>query len=485
MAAPKVILVGHCTASTAQVFCCAELDPARPSPLSRLVWRAGGMSGVSDVPMTAAPPYALAVHHLKDLPASAEVAYTIDIVNADVTRRRDVDFEGAALTHSFRLLPAGRPLRLALVSCNGAHEVDDPAQRYELWRRLKEQIALGRVDLIVHAGDQVYSDPFLRTYVPRLDREGGASADMLEPLTQEYRRVYANTWSVPEVADVLTSCPSVMMWDDHDICDGWGSNDGDERPARHVIFHAARQAFVEFQASHNPPRIDASSFACGFTHEREAILLLDGRSHRSYKDGAILGAGQAAVARDWMRRCPQSLRRLYLVLGVPPVHAKVSAFFTFQKWIPVEKTFAADVRDGWTSPNNQTECAALMAMIFDFVREHPSTVVTILAGDVHVASVGRLQREGALVWQVTASGIGSPPPSGVAGWILKVVTRPRLPLGAGAFGHLDPVMPGENDILLRRNFAVVEVNEDQGETQTASFFAEGVNQPIKIPRPSA
>jgi hypothetical protein len=201
-----------------------------------------------------------------------------------------------------------------------------------------------------------------------------------------------------------------------------------------------------------------------------------------YKDGAILGAEQLAVARDWLRRRPQTLRRLYLVLGVPPVHAKVSAFFTFQKWLPVEKTFAADVRDGWTSPKNQAECASLMALIFDFVREHRSTAVTILAGDVHVASVGRLEQEDALVWQVTASGIGSPPPSGLAGWMLKVVTRPRLPLGGGVFGNLDPVMPGDNDILLRRNFAVVEASDDEGEAQAASFFAEGLDRPIVIPR---
>ena len=76
----------------------------------------------------------------------------------------------------------------------------------------------------------------------------------------------------------------------------------------------------------------------------------------------------------------------------------------------MEKTFAADVRDGWTSPKNLAECAALMALVVDFLREHRSTSVTILAGDVHVGSVGRLEAEQSVVWQVTSSGIGSPPP---------------------------------------------------------------------------
>ena len=34
-----------------------------------------------------------------------------------------------------------------------------------------------------------------------------------------------------------------------------------------------------------------------------------------FLDGAILGAQQLGVARDWLRRRPQTLRRLYLVVG--------------------------------------------------------------------------------------------------------------------------------------------------------------------------
>src|SRR5207253_9610607 len=139
--------------------------------------------------------------------------------------------------------------------------------------------------------------------------------------------------------------PILMMWDDHDICDGWGSNDVDDRPSRDVIFRAARQSFMEFQASHNPEGIDPSSFACAFPHADQAVLLLDGRSHRLYQKDRVLGAGQLEAARGWLAARPKTLRQLYLVLGIPLVHAnaKFESPFTHQKWLPIHKDFATDL----------------------------------------------------------------------------------------------------------------------------------------------
>ena len=487
MIPPRLIVVGHCTSNSAAIFCGANREVAGPGAVARLAWRAGAASGVSDIPLTAAPPYAIGVHQLLDLPVSAQVTYAIALAADHAALPAPDSILAAASPRTFRLLPTGRPLRVALVSCNGAYEVSDPAQRYVMWPRLRAQIESGDVDLVIHAGDQVYSDPLLERYIPKLDDEGGAPPELLGPLIEEFRRIYLDAWTVPEVADVLTSCPSIMMWDDHDICDGWGSNDGDDRPSRDVIFRAAGQAFIEFQASHNPARIDPTSFACAFSHADEAFLLLDGRSHRSYRDGRVLGAAQLDVARRWLAAQPQTLQRSYLVLGIPPVHAnaKISSAFTHQKWLPIHKDFAADLRDGWTSPNNARECAVLMDVLFEFLDTHAATEVTILAGDVHVGTVGRLERcdatgtpdAASAVWQVTSSGIGSPPPTWPLAWVLGVVTRSALSLGAGVSGRLHPVMEHGRDVLLRRNFAILRPEE-------VSFFAEGLDEPLTIALPA-
>jgi phosphodiesterase/alkaline phosphatase D-like protein len=277
-----------------------------------------------------------------------------------------------------------------------------------------------------------------------------------------------------------------MMWDDHDICDGWGSNDVDDRPSREVIFRAARQAFIEFQMSHNPAGIDPTSFACAFSHQDQAFLLLDGRSHRLYRDGRVCGAPQLEIARRWLAAQPTTLDQLYLVLGIPPVHAnaKVTSAFTHQAWLPIHKDFAADLRDGWTAPHNLAECAVLMEILVAFLDSHPRTEVTILAGDVHVGTVARLERCDAAgqpdpataMWQIVSSGIGSPPPTGVIAMMLGTFTGSAMSLGAGISGQLHPVMERGRDVLLRRNFTILRPEE-------VSFFAEGLDDPLTIALP--
>jgi hypothetical protein len=284
------------------------------------------------------------------------------------------------------------------------------------------------------------------------------------------------------------SCPSIMMWDDHDIDDGWGSNHYDDQPWRRQVFSAARQAFIEFQASLNPAGIDASSFACGFTHGDLAFLLLDGRSHRLYKEGRVLGSAQLEAARKWMAALPATLRRLYLVLGIPPVHAKLATVLAILKWLPIREDYAADLRDAWVSPRNQAESAALMAAVFDFLGTHPNTDLTILAGDVHVANIGKLERRAEVVWQVTSSGIGSLPPHGMAGWAMERVSRDPVELGASVRGTLIPVTPLRNDLLRSRNFAVLKL-DDGGAWHSknalrVSLFAEGSQATYEFLLPS-
>ena len=360
-----------------------------------------------------------------------------------------------------------------------------------MWRSLRCQIEAGNVDLIMHVGDQVYAD----SLVSRLTKMARFATDpdaAVQTLTEHYRRLYVEqSWNMPEVAAVLTTCPSIMMWDDHDIDDGWGSNRHDIKPWRRLFFSAARQAFSEFQASLNPPGVDASSFACGFVHGDLAYLLLDGRSHRLYRQGRILGAAQLEVAREWLQALPPTVRRIYLVLGIPPIHAKLSTAAAILKWVPIGEDYAADLRDAWVAKRNRAECAKLMKVLFGFCDTHPETDLTILSGDVHVANIGRLERIGAdsgadrragAVWQVTSSGIGSPPPDGLAGWLMENVTRSPVDLGAGIRGRLIPITQHENDLMNRRNFALLKLDDGHGwhseRTLRVSLFGEGLQEPL-------
>jgi len=494
-AAPRLTVVGNCTSDAARILCCFDRASGAPR-VARLAWRAEGKSGLANVALVPAPPYDLCVFELRDLPQGAQVTYAVASGEdpAEIPAAQWL-LEGAA-ARKFRLLPKDRPPRVALVSCNGAFEVEDAQSRYEMWRVLRREIDAGNVDLIVYAGDQVYADALVsrNTKMARGAKDAGAA---VQALTEEYRRLYVEqSWNMPEVAAVLASCPSLMMWDDHDIDDGWGSNAHDEKPWRRLFFSAARQAFTEFQASLNPPGIDASSLACGSIHGDLAFLLLDGRTHRVYREGRILGAAQLEAARKWLQALPATIRRVYLVLGIPPIHAKLSTIVAALKWVPIHEDYAADLRDAWVSRHNRAECAAVMRMLFDFCDTHPATDLTILSGDVHVANIGRLERiamngEGnrrcAVVWQVTSSGIGSPPPDGIAGWLMEKVTRAAVDLGDGVQGKLIPITSHQHDLMNRRNFALLKADDGKGwnrdGTLRVSLFGEGLRDPLDFNLP--
>ncbi|HET7363787.1 MAG TPA: alkaline phosphatase D family protein [Burkholderiales bacterium] len=451
MLPPKLIVLGHCTSTTARILCCAA-----GARLARLAWRAGDARGTVDVELAPAPPYTLGVFDLRELPAGAEITYGVavgDAVAALPAAERILE----SPTRRFRLLPIERPVRVALLSCNGIYEYKDAARRFDMWRRLRRELETGSVDLIVHAGDQVYADQVVKRYArtARTTREPDA---LLATLAMEYRRLYVERfWTEPYVAAVLTCCPNIMTWDDHDIDEGWGSNPNDDRPWRRLFFRAAQQAFSEFQASLGPPRIDEASFACGFTHGDVAFLLLDGRSHRLYSAGRVLGAEQLEAARKWLHALPAATRRVYLVLGIPPVHAKLATAAAILRWTPFSEPYASDLRDGWMSKRNRAECEKLMQLLVDFCRSHPRTDIAILSGDVHVGNIGQLHHfQTGVMWQVTSSGIGSPPPEGLSGWLMEKVSRPAIDLGAGVRGKLMRITEHGHDLMHRRNFALLE-----------------------------
>ena len=470
MAAPRLTVVGHCTSTTARILCCA--DSAR---LARLAWRADDASGVVEVTLAPAPPYTLGVFELRDLPPGSDVVFAAAVAD-DPAALPPPERLLASGTGRFRLLPADRPPRVALLSCNGVYEFKDKGRRFDMWRRLRREIVAGSVDLVVHAGDQVYADEVVKRYA-KAARTAKDREALLRVVTEEYRRLYVERfWTIPEVNAVLNSSPNIMTWDDHDIDEGWGSNPNDDQPYRRLFFRAAEQAFSEFQASIGPPRIDASSFACGFTQGDIAFLLLDGRSHRLYSKGRVLGSAQLEAAQSWLAALPPTTRRLYLVLGIPPVHAKLATAAAILRWTPFSEPYASDLRDGWMSKGNRRECEKLMWLLVDFCRSHPRTDVTILSGDVHVGNIGQLHHfQAGIMWQVTSSGIGSPPPEGLSGWLMEKVSRPAIDLGAGVRGKLMRITEHGHDLMHRRNFALLDM--DGGNALRVRLFGEALPEP--------
>lgn len=85
----------------------------------------------------------------------------------------------------------------------------------------------GRPDLLVLLGDQVYADT---TPHPELEEFIRARRDVSVPPHEEikdyveYDELYRLTWSEPVIRWLLSTLPSSMIFDDHDIRDDWNTS---------------------------------------------------------------------------------------------------------------------------------------------------------------------------------------------------------------------------------------------------------------------
>lgn len=126
-----------------------------------------------------------------------------------------------------------QPVRLVFGSCRETTQhattrklPPDALDAYA--RRLMADPATDRwPDLLVLLGDQVYADvtsPTVRRLLRhRRRRPTGAPQDQVVSF-DEYTKLYLESWRDPEIRWLLSTVPSVMIFDDHEIIDDWNTS---------------------------------------------------------------------------------------------------------------------------------------------------------------------------------------------------------------------------------------------------------------------
>ncbi|GAB6897339.1 alkaline phosphatase D family protein [Kineosporia succinea] len=132
-----------------------------------------------------------------------------------------------------RTLEAGRPQRIAYGSCRVATQRTvkgrrkygvDALEAYAV--RIANDPDDGWPDLMVMLGDQVYADE-----TTELTRERIAGhRDISQPPHgqvadfEEYTWLYHESWSDPQIRWLMSTVPTAMIFDDHDVHDDWNTS---------------------------------------------------------------------------------------------------------------------------------------------------------------------------------------------------------------------------------------------------------------------
>ena len=385
----------------------------------------------------------------------------------------------------FALPPPGGALRIAYASCNGSEDEDvegevEP-QRNALWARLGARHAQAPFHLLVMGGDQVYADGVwgLPSFAAwrRLRRRARLAAPFTEAMRREaeafHLALYGAVLGAPEVARMLGSVPVLMMWDDHDIVDGWGSHPPEEEasPVMRGLFAAARQAFCLIQLGRDPDRpfperADAHLGWAG-AYGPARIAVPDLRSERTRR--RVMGpGGRAHLDAALDPAVSDGLPHALLVSSVPVVNADLSALE--RAVAPLQRLadlYQDDLRDQWMSYAHAREWRALMGRLLALARTGRS--VTAVSGEIHLAAHGTAESGGARVEQLTASGIAHPPPPRALGRAMSALAR-RPWTRRGVRLAMHPVAPDGRRYVAERNWLELELRPDG--TREARLHAE-------------
>ena len=184
----------------------------------------------------------IAGHHYALIPVAglrpgAETAYRVLLDGEQVWPLPDSRFPDSTIrTPDVSATGSGGhgPVRVAFGSCRWAappsdasHDPVGPDALDTLAHTLATSPDAPRPDVLVLLGDQVYADETStetrRWLAERRDLSeppGDQVADY-----EEYTRLYYESWLDPEVRWLLSTVPSCMIFDDHDVIDDWNTSE--------------------------------------------------------------------------------------------------------------------------------------------------------------------------------------------------------------------------------------------------------------------
>ncbi len=348
------------------------------------------------------------------------------------------------------------------------------AQAGKIFDALDERRQLDNLRFILMIGDQIYAD------VHQYNGIGKVACTL-----EDYRDVYAYTWSRPPLQRLLSNLPAFMTLDDHEVDDDWHWVDltrqlaaipwwdrllrwlekcpPEERQIPLQRVQNALQAYWEHQGMHAPPLehapdLDAKgqyelptgapgSLAYTFTFGATAFFVMDTRTMRvrHRREHTMLGDAQWQALQDWLLAVKDAYPVKFLV---------TSSAFLFRMWLDIPK-------DRWSGYPEERD------RLLHFIAANGITGVYFLAGDLHSAHAIRAELYGPQgrsipVWEFCSSPFDQEPNR----WARR--THLKKPFG--------PIKSLEHRFIIEDlNFGVVRVDCGAGDSTRVCFEIYGEN----------
>lgn len=515
-------IVGHTTSSSCRLW----LRTGRPGRFQLLLYRKSSDTNGRLFSSFQSVPYSLTKlpKHVRRHPFvvrdySNDTTHVVDLANLDPDTYyayalwgKDVGgaqpiprvLLGRDQPRCFRTLAADdRAFSFAFFSCHMPYKKTlfgrTRIVNMETWEAFQHALSRhGKQDLrfVLATGDQVYADGVSTLSIwellkKKMRKSGSTLLPRQSDMVTWYRDIYRGYWGFEPIQQIYSSFPTYMIWDDHEIGDGWGSfktseinrmipvkrgwSSRDRRALAQRMFRAARYVYNEYEHSHNPAT-PAGQFDYAFRYGGCAFYVLDGRGYRDMnrRSYRILGQRQFQRFTVWLRRLdPASTKFVFVISAVPLLHLSAVA----GKFGSLAKSLQDDLRDSWDHKIHDAERKEFTDALFATARR--GIHVSVLSGDVHTAAVFRIKDKATdnVIYQLTSSAITYNVPR-ISGWLMAAAAAGR---GKTRDGHAF-----ERVALYRdSNFAMIHVDSAKGRAEFRLYGkgqgAEADEQDWRIP----
>ena len=381
-------------------------------------------------------------------------------------------------------------IRIAFVSCNGEENGDldrESDERNVMWSRLVDQHRDSPFALLLQGGDQIYADEVTKDHPLSEDWPEYAKPDPydaeLDDLANHLRHRFADRYlrvlGAKACRELFASVPSLSIWDDHDICDGWGSlpNELTESSVGKLLFSIARQMYLLFQhgaVEADIPALfwDPTGRNLGWRRDLPGLTVFapDLRSERTRH--RIMGpAGWQAM--DALKPTGQ---QTIMVSSVPLLGPRLSLMESVMIAIPRMQHYEDDLRDQWQSHAHRDEWRRMLREVLRMRAEAPFTTVS---GEIHLATRAEMGPAKDLVHQLVASGISHRAPPKLYARCLGVFAGlGEAPL-AGHPIRIKPLPGQKHRYVAERNFLTLQ-RKDGAWTTRWHLEESGITPPLAL-----
>ena len=267
-------------------------------------------------------------------------------------------------------------------------------------------------------GDTAYSDGTKSTdFTDQVYNTPGWELDQnsRQSLKNAYRNMFRHHWSFSEMQYVMGNFPHIMSWDDHEIHDGYGSEELDFTDGNIAMFEIAREVSDKYILNCGPRIRTVGDAHQAYILGSQANFIFDSRSSRNYADsgGQIISQEQLEDFRSFCESIIDDQNVKFLILGttVPFIYLKDSVV-GLGSIAPKELTdllggVRDDLRDSWRSPGNELALREIIS-ILRLVLVHRSDLnVLNVSGDVHVSNAFQIWPIGFTkpFYQITSSAL--------------------------------------------------------------------------------